>query len=146
MTRFFRRFFGDGSGPEADRVSDTPVPRARSDARPRMHRPDLEVRPSAPVAERDLPRCAIVILNLNGRHHLEPCFESLQKLEYPRDRIEVILIDNASTDGSVEEMRARHAWVRLIVNERNVGFAAGCNQGAALARDAEVLVFDFARA
>jgi GT2 family glycosyltransferase len=93
------------------------------------------------VAEKDLPRVAIVILNLNGRHHLQGCFESLAKLDYPKDRLEVVLIDNASTDGSVEEMRARHAWVRLAVNERNVGFASGCNQGARLAREPEVLVF-----
>lgn len=139
MKRLFERLFSDGSGPDADRVPDAPVARTKPPAR--FSRPDLEVRPAAPVAEGDLPRCAIVILNLNGRHHPGPCFESLSKLDYPRERCEVILIDNASSDGSVEEMRTRHGWVRLVVNERNVGFAAGCNQGAALARGAEVLVF-----
>jgi GT2 family glycosyltransferase len=103
--------------------------------------PALVVRPGGPVAEKDLPRASIVILNLNGKHHLKGCFESLAALDYPKDRLEVVLVDNGSDDGSVEEMRARHAWVRLEVNPRNVGFAAGCNQGAELARAPGVLVF-----
>lgn len=102
---------------------------------------ELALVPGPSVAEADLPRVAIVILNLNGRHHLEGCFESLAALDYPKDRLEVILVDNASSDGSVEEMRQKHAWVRLYVNERNVGFAAGCNQGAREARDARLYVF-----
>ncbi len=93
------------------------------------------------VAGRELPRCSIVILNLNGRHHLKPCFDTLRELDYPADRFEVVLIDNASTDGSVEEMRRDHSWVRLIINERNVGFSVGCNQGAEASPEAEVLVF-----
>jgi GT2 family glycosyltransferase len=95
----------------------------------------------AELAEGDLPRAAITILNYNGRHHLERCFASLLALDYPRDKLEVILIDNASSDGSVDECRAKHGWVRLVVNERNVGFSAGCNQGAALAQDARIQVF-----
>jgi GT2 family glycosyltransferase len=95
----------------------------------------------AALADKDLPRVAITILNFNGRHHLERCFESLKALDYPRERLQVILIDNASSDGSVEECRAKHAWVRLVVNEKNVGFSAGCNQGAALATDARIQVF-----
>jgi len=102
---------------------------------------ELRVEPGAPVATADLPRAAIVILNLNGRHHLQGCFESLAQLDYPKDRLELILVDNASNDGSIEEMRQQHASVRLFVNARNVGFAAGCNQGAREARDPGVLVF-----
>lgn len=93
------------------------------------------------LADADLPRCAVVILNLDGRHHLGPCFETLAAQRYPRERYEVILVDNASRDGSVREMRRRHRWVRLLENERNVGFSAGCNQGARAAEGAEVLVF-----
>ncbi len=104
-------------------------------------RGSLVVHPGARVAVKDLPRVAIVILNLNGRHHLAGCFESLAALDYPKDRLHVILIDNASVDGSVEEMRKSHDWVKLVVNEKNVGFSAGCNQGAHEADKAEVLVF-----
>ena len=88
----------------------------------------------------DLPRVAIVVLNYNGRQHLEPCFESLLGLDYPRDRWELVMVDNGSVDGSLEVIK-RAGWVRLVENEDNVGFAAGCNQGAAEASDADVLVF-----
>jgi GT2 family glycosyltransferase len=101
----------------------------------------LRVRPGGPVPESALPRVSIVILNLNGRHHLQPCFDSLRQLDYPADRLEVVLVDNGSDDGSVEEMRSKHAWVRLHVNDRNLGFSVGCNQGAELSPRAEVLVF-----
>lgn len=87
------------------------------------------------------PRVAIVILNYNGRHHLAGCFDSLAALEYPKERLEVILVDNGSVDGSVEEMGQRHGWVRLLVNAQNVGFSAGCNQGARAADRPDVLVF-----
>jgi GT2 family glycosyltransferase len=102
---------------------------------------ELRVQPGAPLARAALPRVSIVILNLNGRHHLAGCFESLGHLDYPKERLELILVDNASSDGSVEEMRQKHANVRLFVNQRNVGFAPGCNQGAREAREPELLVF-----
>src|SRR5262249_17862239 len=140
MSGFLERLFGGGARGDSAGVPDQPARSARAPAA-HFSRPDLEVHPGPPVPESDLPRCAIVILNLNGRHHLAPCFESLKALDYPRDRLEVILIDNASSDGSVEEMRAQHAWVKLVVNERNVGFSAGCNQGARLAERADVVVF-----
>jgi len=103
--------------------------------------PELFVEASEPLGDRELPRCAIVILNWNGRHHLERCLESIRGLRYPADLREVVLVDNGSSDGSVELLRARFPWVRLRVNERNVGFSAGCNQGARAAADADVLVF-----
>jgi GT2 family glycosyltransferase len=121
------------------------IPAAKQEARKKSaSMPDplnLAVTLGESVTDSELPRCAIIILNLDGRHHLKPCFETLAALDYPKDRYEVILIDNASSDGSVEEMRSQHSWVRLAVNDRNVGFAPGCNQGADMAPEAEVLVF-----
>ena len=97
------------------------------------------------LRDSELPRVSLVILNWNGRHHLEPCFRALRALDYPDDRYEVVLIDNGSDDGSQAEVRAKHSWVRLVENPRNTGFSAGCNQGAETARDGEldpeVLVF-----
>ena len=99
------------------------------------------LQPGPPLEDKDLPRAAIVILNYNGQHHLEGCFGSLSELDYPKDRLEVILIDNGSSDDSVEVMARDHSWVKTIVNERNVGFSAGCNQGAKAAKSPDVLVF-----
>lgn len=106
-----------------------------------MSGPDLSVEHGADVSDGDLPRVSVVILNMNGRHHLRPCFESLKASRYPSERLEVVLVDNGSSDGSVEEMRADHPWVKLVVNPDNVGFSAGCNQGARESDRPQVLVF-----
>jgi GT2 family glycosyltransferase len=102
---------------------------------------DLYLKPGAPVPDRELPLVTVVVLNLNGRQHLDDCFDSLGALDYPADRRDVLLIDNGSDDGSVAAIRARWPWVRVVVNDVNVGFAAGCNQGARLRGDASVLAF-----
>jgi GT2 family glycosyltransferase len=70
---------------------------------------------------------SVVIVNWNGRHYLETCLASLAAQSYPAT--EIILVDNGSTDGSVAWVAEYHPFVRLICNERNLGFAAGNNQG-----------------
>ena len=101
----------------------------------------LRVVPGGPVAEADLPRVAVVVLNYNGRKHLDGCFKSLAELDYPEGRLEAVLVDNGSDDDSLAEMRAQHAWVKVVTNDHNTGFSAGCNQGADFAQQAEVIVF-----
>ncbi len=78
----------------------------------------------------DLPSVSVIVLNYNGQEHLETCFRSLQGLDYPVDRLELMLVDNASTDGSVEFMRTHFPGVTLICNEHNYGFSKGNNIGA----------------
>lgn len=77
-----------------------------------------------------LPVVSVVVVNYNGRHHLEPCFNSLIKQDYPVDRLELILVDNASQDGSLELMAERFPTVKIIHNSTNKGFAPAVNQGA----------------
>lgn len=78
----------------------------------------------------EFPKVSIVIVNLNGKHHLRECFESIQKLRYPKDKVEVVLVDNGSTDGSVEFVTKHFDWVKLICNAHNEGFAKPSNDGA----------------
>ncbi len=100
------------------------------------------VRSTTPLASGgSAPKVAIVILNFNGKHHLQGCFESLEALDYPRDRFEIVLVDNGSSDGSTGFVERNFPSVRQLINEDNVGFSAGCNQGAKAASDAAVLVF-----
>ncbi|EIL86800.1 family 2 glycosyl transferase, partial [Rhodanobacter fulvus Jip2] len=47
---------------------------------------------------------------------MHDCFQSIQRLNYPKDKIEVILVDNGSTDGSVEYVSKKFSWVKLICN------------------------------
>ncbi|ADU27070.1 glycosyltransferase [Ethanoligenens harbinense] len=76
------------------------------------------------------PSVSIVIVNLNGLRHLDECFKSIQRLDYPKDKIEVVLVDNGSKDGSVEFVREKYRWVKLIRNTKNEGFAKPSNDGA----------------
>lgn len=71
-------------------------------------------------------RVAVIIVNWNGRHHLEGCLAAL--LAQTVTDFDAIVVDNGSTDGSVEWVETHFPQVRLIRNEHNVGFAVGNNQ------------------
>jgi len=73
------------------------------------------------------PRVTTIILNWNGKDHLECCLDSLLRTTYLNHHI--LLVDNASTDGSVEFVKARYPGVDVVVNDRNIGFARGNNVG-----------------
>jgi len=79
------------------------------------------------------PTVSVVIVNWNGAHHLDECLASLRAQTW-RDEMEVIIIDNGSTDGSLELLERYATWVRVIPNAANAGFAAGCNQGIRASR------------
>jgi GT2 family glycosyltransferase len=79
--------------------------------------------------ERAWPSVSIITVNYNGLEHLGTCFRSLRALDYPADRFEVVCVDNASADGSLDFIRSEHPEVRLIEAGSNLGFAAGCNLG-----------------
>ncbi|MGI9234476.1 MAG: glycosyltransferase family 2 protein [Woeseiaceae bacterium] len=73
----------------------------------------------------------VVIVNWNAGPLLEQCLESLN--EFALQSISaVVLVDNASTDGSVEECNGIDLPIKVIRNRENRGFALACNQGAAL--------------
>ena len=101
----------------------------------------LAVGATRPLADEELPRVRVVVLNLNGKMHLDPCFESLAALEYPKEKLEVVMIDNGSADESSDHVKRTHPWVRVVENARNVGFSAGCNQGAALPNAPGIVAF-----
>jgi len=73
------------------------------------------------------PLVYVIILNWNGKEDTIECLHSVQAVDYPRYRI--LVVDNASSDGSPEAIRAAFPRVELIVNESNLGFAAGNNVG-----------------
>ena len=83
---------------------------------------------------------SIVVLNYNGRRYLDDCLSSLAAQTF-RD-FEVIVVDNASTDGSVEHIKANFPWVRLVINKKNLGFAEGTNSGIRAAEGELILTFN----
>jgi GT2 family glycosyltransferase len=94
---------------------------------------DPATAPRADPPKRGWPTVSVVVINFNGRDYLEACLASLRDLDYPADQIEVIFIDNNSTDGSVEFVREHFADCRIVVNDHNTGFSPAVNQGARLA-------------
>ena len=79
------------------------------------------------------PLVSIVIVCYNAKPFLKDCYDSVRALNYPKDRIEVILADNASTDDSVEFTRKNYPWVRVLQLDQNYGYTEGNNRGLAAA-------------
>lgn len=83
---------------------------------------------------------SIVIVNWNVRELLRRCLASIFAADLPS--LEVIVVDNASSDGSVEMIRAGFPQVVLIANPKNIGFPAGNNQGFAASRGRFVMTLN----
>jgi GT2 family glycosyltransferase len=77
------------------------------------------------------PRVVIVILNWNGKEDTAECIDSLSVITYPN--FAIVIVDNASADGSVEFFKARNPSIEIAQNSTNIGFGAGNNVGIALA-------------
>ncbi len=76
-------------------------------------------------------KVAIVVLNWNGKQDSEKCLSSLEKLTYPH--VEIIIVDNGSTDGSQELFRERFPNCTLLETGHNLGYAGGNNVGISYA-------------
>lgn len=70
-----------------------------------------------------MPSVSIIIVNWNGREHLDACLPALASQTRQAD--EVIVVDNGSTDGSTEHVRQRHPGVRVVQLDSNLGFTGG---------------------
>lgn len=82
-----------------------------------------------------------ILVNYKSRGPLLECLASLAP-DLRDLQAEVIVVDNDSRDGTVEELRARHPDVTVIANPENVGFARAVNQGLATARGARLLLIN----
>ncbi len=89
---------------------------------------------SPPIAD-----VAVVIVNWNARQEVVDCLESLQ-CNPPGVPWEAVVVDNASTDGSLGAIRERAPWARIIANPTNLGLAAANNQGIRATRADAVLI------
>ena len=82
-------------------------------------------------------RVSIVIVNWNGAHLLPACLDALQNQSRPAD--EVIVVDNASRDDSLNLLQRAYPWVRVLPLSSNTGLAGGTNAGIR-ASDGEIIV------
>jgi GT2 family glycosyltransferase len=82
----------------------------------------------SPSPEETQPAVSVIVLNWNGAAFLPRCLEALQAQTY-RD-FEVLVVDNGSSDGSVDDIEARWPGFRLLRLEKNLGFAVANNRAA----------------
>jgi GT2 family glycosyltransferase len=86
---------------------------------------------------------SIVIPNYNGRHLLQEYLPyTISAIENGGADYEIIIVDDASTDESVEFLRAEYPQVKLLVNDSNSGFSYSCNQGIAAAKCELILLLN----
>jgi N-acetylglucosaminyl-diphospho-decaprenol L-rhamnosyltransferase len=84
---------------------------------------------------------SVVIVNYRGRDRLGRCLDAISAAAC-ETAFEVVVVDNASNDGSWDEAEGR-LGVRLIRNDENVGFGRACNQAAALARGRHLVFLNY---
>ncbi|OGG11286.1 hypothetical protein A2Z00_02275 [Candidatus Gottesmanbacteria bacterium RBG_13_45_10] len=94
-------------------------------------------------------KLSIIIVNYNTKELLGECLSSLVKAKTTKDEWEVIVVDNASTDGSRELLRSFkksntpfYKQLVYVANSRNIGFAAANNQGVRLAKGQFILLLN----
>ncbi len=83
---------------------------------------------------------SVIIVNFNGRKFLPDCLSSLFKQTY--SPFEVLFVDNASQDGSVDFIKADYPSVRFFIQKENLGFAGGSNAGIREARGEYILTLN----
>jgi len=77
----------------------------------------------------NMPKISIVIVNWNGKEYIRQCLRSIIASNYPKDKLEIIVVDNASNDGSDQIIAREFPEVTLIRNEQNLGFCEANNIG-----------------
>jgi GT2 family glycosyltransferase len=104
--------------------------------------PHATAAPDRPAAGRTgAPEVSVAIVSFDCREHLTRCLESLEARERGFG-LEVIVVDNASTDGTAALVAERFPWVRLVTLGENAGFARATNLAIAEARGRHLLLLN----
>ncbi|MAH21245.1 MAG: glycosyl transferase, partial [Thaumarchaeota archaeon] len=88
----------------------------------------------------EFPTVTAIVLAYNGGKDLIICVDSLIKSVYPN--LQILVVDNASVDGSVEELRKKFPGVEIVVNQNNFGYAAGNNIGIMRSSDEFIVLIN----
>lgn len=103
----------------------------------KKHKPQLTIASSITSA----PNVSVIIVNYNGGQDILDCIESVLAARSAVD-LEIIVVDNGSSDGSPEQIRARFDDVNLLGLGENRGFAAACNAGISVAQAGTILLLN----
>ncbi|WP_235675808.1 glycosyltransferase [Clostridioides difficile] len=88
----------------------------------------------------DIKFTSIIILTYNQIEYTKLCIESIRKFT-PKNKYEIIIIDNNSSDGTVEWLKGQ-SDIKSVYNNKNLGFPKGCNQGIELATGENILLLN----
>ncbi len=83
---------------------------------------------------------SLVIVNFNGEKHLKTCLSSIHDLDYPQEKLEVIVFDNGSSDNSLQVIEDVYPSAVVLKNPKNIGFAPPHRVASQVAKG-EVLAF-----
>lgn len=89
-----------------------------------------------------LPFVSVVIPNYNGERLLPDCLKAIRRNNYPRDKYEVVVLDNNSTDKSRELVRRDFPWARVLALKENYGNTDSVNRGVKASRGEYIVVLD----
>lgn len=85
-------------------------------------------------------KVTIIIPNYNGKHFMKPCLESLENQTYKE--FQILVVDNHSTDGTIEYMKESYPEIELLALEQNYGFSAAVNIGIRHAKTPYVILLN----
>jgi GT2 family glycosyltransferase len=88
------------------------------------------------------PRLSVIIVTWNTRDLLRQAIDSVVRTYHQQDALEIIVVDNASTDDTAQMIRDQYPAVRLIALDSNLGFAGGNNRGIAAAGGQAILLLN----
>lgn len=75
-------------------------------------------------------RVSIVVPTVSAGEHIPPLLDSVAALNYPRELVETIVVDNRPTDASSRLLAERYPWAKELPQSENLGYAAAVNEGA----------------
>jgi len=73
---------------------------------------------------------SVIVLTASGARHLPDCLDALADLQYPRERLEILVVDNASAESPATFVASHRSHARLVQLPRNLGFCGGNTEGA----------------
>lgn len=89
------------------------------------------------------PTVDVIIVNYNAGNYLKTCLDSLKSCSKRNFRLHVTVVDNKSSDDSIELIRGgKFSWLSIVKNSENVGFAAGCNIGIRKSKGSYILLLN----
>jgi GT2 family glycosyltransferase/glycosyltransferase involved in cell wall biosynthesis len=121
-------------------VAPQPAPKPEGEGGPASGEREPVLENLAATSLPNQPTVSVIVVNWNGREHLEACFRSLLASDYPADKLEIVCVDNGSTDGSADFVRQTFPRVRVVALDRNRGFTGGNEAGVEASRG-DVLAF-----